>query len=1049
MVRSVTEITNSEQDLRKERDFLNAILDVSGALIIVLDKRGKITRFNRACENLTGYSEKEVLGRSVLFLIPDEDAESVRQNFNSLTQGDFPNKHENIWVAKDGSKYLIAWSNMVILGKDGKIEYIIGTGLDITASKRIEKDLRESLEANKAILDSSSQTIFLMDTQGVILSFNKITADWLGRDPSELPGRNMFEFLLPEVAVTRKKIMEEVISTGKMVRFEDQREGRWFDSTVYPIFDDRGQVSRYVVFSNDITERKRAENDLIIAKENLAAELAGISKLQEISTRFVQQKDLNSLLNEIVGAAIDITHADMGSIQLLINSELKIVASRGFDQDILDYFNTVPKSQAACGTALVKGERVIIEDVTKSPIFSGEVMEKILAAGIRSVQSTPLIGRAGQILGMFCTQYRANRVPSERDLNLLDMLARQAADLIERMQAEETLRDREKKFHQIADSIPHLVWTAGPDSMVDYVNSFYKEYFGLDPEKVREMFSSIHPEDLKRCKEAWIHSIKTGEIYEVENRARRHDGEYRWFLTRGIPVKGEDGKIIRWYGSATDIHDLRELQQQLEMKVKERTSELRIASLYARRLIEASIDPLVTISSEGKIMDVNRASETATGVTREQLIGSDFSDYFTDPEKARAGYEEVFRKGVVRDYPLELKHRDGRTTPVLYNATLYRDENGRITGVFAAARDITRRKQAEEALKQSEEAYRLLVELNPIGVFRYIYNPVTGENKRLHCNEAQLRILGYASKEEYLNGIPEEVLSKEDWNTFIKYLLTDGKAVNYPARMKRKDGGVIWVLLNANARPHNGSFLVEGAMTDITAQKKTEERLRRAQKNLRAMAAEIVMADERSRQRFATDLHDTVVQTMGAAKLRSQLIQDKIPQDVMPFYSEMQDFVSQSITQARMIMAEMSPPVLYELGFAPALEWLAEQIAGQHDIFVDFRTNEIPPLIHEIQVLLFQSTRELLMNVVKHAKSKTAVVKATANGSIVKIEIRDQGKGFDTKQAFRTDVSYGGFGLFSIRERLKHFGGQLHIWSKPGRGTKVTITVPRLLDGDS
>ena len=108
---------------------------------------------------------------------------------------------------------------------------------------------------------------------------------------------------------------------------------------------------------------------------------------------------------------------------------------------------------------------------------------------------------------------------------------------------------------------------------------------------------------------------------------------------------------------------LRNAKDELEERVKERTYELYVESLYARSLIEASLDPLVTISIDGEIMDVNHASEEVTGIPREQLIGSDFSDYFTDPEKARAGYEEVFRQGFVRDYPLELKRRDGQVTP--------------------------------------------------------------------------------------------------------------------------------------------------------------------------------------------------------------------------------------------------------------------------------------------------------------------------------------------------------------------------------------------------
>ena len=116
-----------------------------------------------------------------------------------------------------------------------------------------------------------------------------------------------------------------------------------------------------------------------------------------------------------------------------------------------------------------------------------------------------------------------------------------------------------------------------------------------------------------------------------------------------------------------------------------------MASAYNRSLIEASLDPLVTIGHDGKITDVNAATETVTGHARAELIGTDFSDYFTEPEKARAGYQQAFREGLVRDYALEVRHRDGHTLPVLYNASVYRNETGEVVGVFAAARDITER----------------------------------------------------------------------------------------------------------------------------------------------------------------------------------------------------------------------------------------------------------------------------------------------------------------------------------------------------------------------
>ncbi|MBI1757168.1 MAG: PAS domain S-box protein, partial [Fimbriimonas ginsengisoli] len=138
-------------------------------------------------------------------------------------------------------------------------------------------------------------------------------------------------------------------------------------------------------------------------------------------------------------------------------------------------------------------------------------------------------------------------------------------------------------------------------------------------------------------------------------------------------------------------------------------TEQKQASQYARSLIEASLDPLVTISPEGKITDVNEGSIKVTGVSREKLIGTDFSDYFTEPEKAREGYQQVFAKGFVTDYPLTIRHKDGRLTDVLYNASVYKDAQGNVLGVFAAARDVTaqREAEAEVAEQRTKELERL------------------------------------------------------------------------------------------------------------------------------------------------------------------------------------------------------------------------------------------------------------------------------------------------------------------------------------------------------
>ena len=144
---------------------------------------------------------------------------------------------------------------------------------------------------------------------------------------------------------------------------------------------------------------------------------------------------------------------------------------------------------------------------------------------------------------------------------------------------------------------------------------------------------------------------------------------------------------------------------------------MRSAYAYNRGLIDASLDPLLTITPEGKIGDVNVATEAVTGYSMDELIGTDFHSYFTDPDKARAGYQQVFELGAVRDYELEIRHKDGHITSVLYNASVYRDETGAVAGIIAAARDITQRKQAEQELHQQETLLRAMMENLPVGVW--------------------------------------------------------------------------------------------------------------------------------------------------------------------------------------------------------------------------------------------------------------------------------------------------------------------------------------------
>ena len=201
----------------------------------------------------------------------------------------------------------------------------------------------------------------------------------------------------------------------------------------------------------------------------------------------------------------------------------------------------------------------------------------------------------------------------------------------------------------------------------------------------------------------------------------------------GTMAKDEVGQLSKAFDRMTI--ELKESFAGLEKEITERKQAeeaLRLANAYNRSLIEASLDPLVTIGPDGKITDVNAATEKITGHSREELIGTDFMDYFSEPDKAEAGYQKVFQDGFVHDYALEIRDKDGYLTPVLYNASIYRDEAGQVIGVFAAARDITERKRAEEEI----ESLARFPSENPNPVLR-----VRRDGTLLYANEASYTLL--------------------------------------------------------------------------------------------------------------------------------------------------------------------------------------------------------------------------------------------------------------------------------------------------------------------
>lgn len=227
----------------------------------------------------------------------------------------------------------------------------------------------------------------------------------------------------------------------------------------------------------------------------------------------------------------------------------------------------------------------------------------------------------------------------------------------------------------------------------------------LGPMVVSRVWSFLNPVDRDAAEQAFArHAAGEASIFATAVRLRHFAGNWVWWEIRGqIVSRTAQGEPERIAGLAVDVTDAKAGEEQI-----------RLSSSYARSLLEASLDPLVTIGVDGRIMDVNAATEHATGRTRAELIGSDFSDFFTDPDQARAGYQQVFTHGRVVDFPLTLQHASGRTIDVLYNASTYHDEDGRVAGVFAAARDITQMKRAQEEMAATNREVQLLSQMSDL-----------------------------------------------------------------------------------------------------------------------------------------------------------------------------------------------------------------------------------------------------------------------------------------------------------------------------------------------
>jgi PAS domain S-box-containing protein len=304
-------------------------------------------------------------------------------------------------------------------------------------------------------------------------------------------------------------------------------------------------------------------------------------------------------------------------------------------------------------------------------------------------------------------------------------------DIAERKQVEQALRSalERQALAQRATKTGFWDWDITTGNLV-WSPEFF-DLIGLETTSEPSFdvwLNALHPEDRESALERINRSVEEHVSLRNEYRIVLPDGRERWISALGDTSYAADGRPLRMCGICMDVTDRKQAEDERERLLAQ--EQALAAGAYARSLLEAALDPLVTISPAGKITDVNEATVKITGREREELIGSDFSDYFTDPERARQGYREVFAKGSVTDYPLVIQDKNGRLYDVLYNASVYTDPEGDVLGVFAAARDITALRMLEVQRSLTSRLQEALLD-NPRGFpgvsFSHLYRSATKE----------------------------------------------------------------------------------------------------------------------------------------------------------------------------------------------------------------------------------------------------------------------------------------------------------------------------------
>ncbi|MBI3765475.1 MAG: PAS domain S-box protein, partial [Ignavibacteriales bacterium] len=657
-VRKVDQPANVvERNVGEVSAFLKNILESSTEYSIIgKDLEGIILLWNEGARRLYGYEPDEVVGKknsSILHSPEDVKSGKPREMMNTaLREGKWEGTITRI--RKDGGKFTARVVVTPRYDSAGKPVGFLLISKDISKEVQFTETIRKAKLFDSAIVASAQDAVDFItnilessteysvigkDLDGKILLWNEGARRLYGYEPEEVVGKANSSILH----------LQEDVKAGKPRRILDAalRDGKW-EGTIGRLRKNGERFTARVVITPRRDSDGKAIGFLLISK-NITEEIRLTEELK--ATQFYARSLIEASLDPLVTISPDGKITDVNQATELVTG---IPRQRLIGTDFSDYFTESEKAregyQQVYSRGYVRDYPLAIRHV------SGKVTDVLYNASLYKDEK-------GQVLGVFA---------AARDITAQKQASRYARSLIEA-------------------SLDPLV-TINTQGKITDVNQATEIVTGIPRQRLIGTDFSDYFTEPNRAREGYRRVFSQGYVRDYPLAIRHTSGKITDVLYNASVYKDEGGNVLGVFAAARDITQ-RKMAEELQ----------RASSLYARSLIEASLDPLVTISPEGKITDVNDSSVDVTGISRDQLVGTDFSDYFMEPDKAREGYKKVLNEGFVRDYPLSIRHTSGKVTDVLYNASVYRDEKGKVLGVFAAARDITERKRFEQSLQKANQ----------------------------------------------------------------------------------------------------------------------------------------------------------------------------------------------------------------------------------------------------------------------------------------------------------------------------------------------------------